>query len=189
MRAESLYHVSERGDIRVFLPKPPPSPDSGVKEDVVWAIEHRLLHNYLLPRDCPRVTFYAGHQTESQDVNRFFLGSTAKHVVAVEAAWLDRIRTGVIWLYAMPPDTFTVADATAGYHVSSVPVVPTACHCLSDILGALIERDVELRIVPNLWKLRDAVLSSSLHFSMIRMRNAQPRSSDDSTCPTTPARV
>jgi hypothetical protein len=37
-----------------------------------------------------------------------------------------------------------------------------------------MRRGVELRVLPTLWPLRDAVLESSLQFSMIRMRNATP---------------
>jgi hypothetical protein len=44
-----------------------------------------------------------------------------------------------------------------------------------DPVSELLQRGVKLRIVPNLWPLRDAVVASSLQFSMIRMRNALPR--------------
>jgi hypothetical protein len=43
------------------------------------------------------------------------------------------------------------------------------------VLHALRSRRVELRLMPNLWSLHDAVASSTLQFSMIRMRNAAPR--------------
>ena len=43
--------------------------------------------------------------------------------------------------------------------------------------GALLARNVELRIMPELWKLHDGIAASSMQFSIIRMRNAQPRSS------------
>jgi hypothetical protein len=46
---------------------------------------------------------------------------------------------------------------------------------IDDVLAALIERDVELRVMPSLRKLRDAVVASTLQFSIIRIRNAQPR--------------
>jgi len=35
--------------------------------------------------------------------------------------------------------------------------------------------EIELRIVPNLWPLWDRVVASTLDFSGIRLRNAQPR--------------
>jgi len=54
-----LYHVSEYSHIERFEPRPPPCSGVGPVESVVWAIDEEHLHNYLLPRDCPRVTFYA----------------------------------------------------------------------------------------------------------------------------------
>jgi len=44
-----------------------------------------------------------------------------------------------------------------------------------DALAELTHRDVELRVTPSLWPLRDAVVASTLQFSLIRMRNATPR--------------
>jgi hypothetical protein len=41
-------------------------------------------------------------------------------------------------------------------------------------MGELAWRNVELRITPSLWPLRDAVAGSTLEFSISRMRNAQP---------------
>lgn len=170
-----LFHVSDQPDIVRFEPKPPPSLDAGISDDTVWAIEERRLHNYLLPRNCPRVTFYAGPQTSGADRARFFADTAAGHVVAIEQAWLDRVRHARLWLYELPADTFTLVDDTAGYHVSREAVTPRAVMEISDVLGALCARDVELRIVPSLWPLRDAVFQSTLAFSFIRMRHAQPR--------------
>ena len=42
-------------------------------------------------------------------------------------------------------------------------------------VSELLTRGVDLRVLSNLWSLRDAVVASSLQFSIIRMRNAQPR--------------
>jgi len=46
---------------------------------------------------------------------------------------------------------------------------------LPDPVSELRRRGVELRVLPNLWPLRDVVIASSLQFSIIRMRNALPR--------------
>jgi hypothetical protein len=143
--------------------------------DVVWAISERLLHNYLLPRDCPRVTFYAQTDSASPDVEHFFVGTTARHVVAIETVWLERVRSGKLWLYELPGDSFSSADDGAGYFVSRKTVTPIAVTEIPDILAALTARDVELRVLPSLWKLRDAIFASTLAFSFVRMRNAQPR--------------
>lgn len=146
-----------------------------MREAVVWAIAERLLHNYLLPRDCPRVTFYAGPRTSAADRGRFLGTSSAAHVVAVESRWLHRIRSTRLWLYELPAETFSETDAGAGYHVSASAVDCIAATEVADLLDALVTRDIELRVLPDLWPLRDAVAASSLAFSMIRMRNAAPR--------------
>ncbi|MGH8018851.1 MAG: carbon-phosphorus lyase complex subunit PhnI [Opitutaceae bacterium] len=173
--ASRVFHISDRPGIAQFEPRPPPSLDAGVTDHVVWAIGERLLHNYLLPRDCPRVTFHVGAHTREAGEQRFFAGTTAKHVVAIESAWLERVRCGRVWLYELPADTFACIDAGADYHVSRIAVAPRSVTEVADIPGALAAREVELRILPSVWKLRDAVLASTLAFSFIRMRNAQPR--------------
>jgi hypothetical protein len=53
--------------------------------------------------------------------------------------------------------------------------VPALVEVFDDPIGELVRRGVELRFVPSLWPLHDAVLLSTLRFSLIRMRNAQPR--------------
>jgi hypothetical protein len=54
-------------------------------------------------------------------------------------------------------------------------VVPTKVQVIDDPIAELLRRGVDLRFVSSLWPLRDAVVASSLRFSFIRMRNAQPR--------------
>lgn len=41
-------------------------------------------------------------------------------------------------------------------------------------LAHLVARDVELRVMPSLWELREAVVGSTLAFSITRMRKAAP---------------
>ncbi|MGL4883258.1 MAG: DUF6886 family protein [Waterburya sp.] len=40
----------------------------------------------------------------------------------------------------------------------------------------LLAKNVELLLLPSLWQLHDQVANSTLEFSMIRIKNAQPRS-------------
>jgi hypothetical protein len=164
-----LFHVSEEAGIERFEPRA--SEYAG--EPVVWAIDAERLRNYLVPRDCPRVTYYAGRETTPADVERFLGSSPA--VVAVEGGWLECLRTCRLYCYHLPPETFECVDECAGYFVSREPVVPARVEVFEDPLAELLRRGVELRFVPNLWPLHDAVAASSLQFSLIRMRNALPR--------------
>ena len=166
-----LFHVSEEMRIARFEPRPSPSTlDLGT---CVWSICETHLGNYLLPRDCPRVCFRRGPQTTEADAERFLQG--ASHVVAFEAAWLADVRAARLALYEMPPQSFFEADAEAGYWISRDAVEPLGMTIVEDSLAALTGSGAEVRVLPDLWPLRDAVVASSLRFSIIRYRNARPR--------------
>jgi hypothetical protein len=70
------------------------------------------------------------------------------------------------------PETFECVDRCAGYFVSRMSVTPICIEPINDVLLELRRRGADVRILPNLWPLRDAVVASTLQFSMIRMRNA-----------------
>lgn len=165
-----LFHLSEEPGIERFEPRPSTYTD----DPVVWAIDAERVRNYLLPRECPRVTYYAGAASNPSDVERFL--GTSKAVIAVESGWLARVRSCRLYCYQLPPDTFECLDECAGYFVSRVTVAPGRVDVYDDVMTELLKRRAELRFVPDLWPLHDAVAASSLQFSMIRMRNALPRS-------------
>jgi hypothetical protein len=167
MSDQMLFHVSEEDEIELFEPRWSENADN----KVVWAIDADHLRNYLLPRECPRVTYYAGPQTASADVEQFLGKSQA--VVAIESGWFERLRSWRLYCYHLPSDTFERIDECAGYFVSKLPVVPARVEVLDDLILELLKRGVELRFVQSLWPLRDAVVASTLQFSLIRMRNAQ----------------
>jgi len=162
----ALFHVSEVPAIERFEPRL--SVETG--EPVVWAVDEERLRNYLVPRECPRVSFYAGHETTQADGQRFL--GTSRAVVAIEDGWLECVRTCRLYCYHLPRETFECVDECAGYFVSRVAVMPTGVDVIDDPI-AEVRRRAELRVEPNLWPLRDAVLASSLRFSFIRMRNAR----------------
>jgi hypothetical protein len=166
MGDKMLFHVSEQVGIELFEPRWSEIAD----RKVVWAIDADHLRNYLVPRECPRVTYYAGPQTASDDVEQFLGKSQA--VVAIERGWFERLRSCRLYCYHLPADTFECIDECAGYFVSNLSVVPARVEVLDDVILELLKRGVELRFVSSLWPLRDAVVSSTLQFSLIRMRNA-----------------
>ncbi|QEC79545.1 DUF6886 family protein [Mucilaginibacter ginsenosidivorax] len=172
-KQSGLFHVSEQPGIQLFEPRPSPSYFSEIKGDVVFAIDASLLHNYLLPRNCPRVTFYLNAETLWADKERFMGSTTANHVVVVESGWYQRILEATLYCYQLPADGFTLLDACAGYYICYQPVVPTSVTPVNDIIGELLWRNVELRFTPSIIQLANDVSQSSLNFSNIRMRNAK----------------
>jgi hypothetical protein len=173
LRANGIFHVSEDAGIKKFMPRPSPSYYPQINGDVVFGIKGGLLHNYLLPRNCPRVTWYEGPGTTDEDKLRFMNASTAKHVIAVENDWYRQIKTTILYSYEFPPDNFELLDTCAGYYVSYQNTQPINMITIDDTLSELLTRNIELRFLPSLTKLAENISRSSLNFSLIRMRNAR----------------
>ncbi len=167
-----LFHVSDRDDIERFEPRVAPTdPDA---RRAVWAIDEAHVGNQLLPRDCPRVCFRTGRTTSPEDRRRFLLDDPSSRVLAIETAWWERVRSSTLWVYELPTYPFTLLDETAGYYLADETVVPVGRQEIDDVPAALLAMGYELRVMPSLWPLRDAVIASSLDFSVIRWRNAGP---------------
>ncbi len=171
---ERIFHVSESSDIERFEPRA--DPQGRLR---VWAIGDSRLQNYLLPRDCPRVTYYATATTTAADRRTYFSVSDTQSVVAIEQAWFEAARTTRLHVYEFDATQFALEDAIAAYYVCLRETTPIAQHAVLDPSKELFRRNVELRVLSSLWPLRDAIAVSSLAFSMVRMRNAAPRSSDE----------
>lgn len=162
-----LYHVSETDGIEVFEPRW----DDAQQRAIIWAIHEDRLHNYLLPRDCPRVAYFAKDDSTSADVEQYLGASRA--VVAVESRWSERVRSTRLYCYQLPAAPFRMIDAGAGYYVSEQPVTPISVRCIESPMTALLERDIEVRFMPDLVAFSARIAASTLQFSLIRMRNAR----------------
>jgi hypothetical protein len=165
-----LYHFSEDPAIRRFDPRR--SPLHPALEAIVWGIDADHAPLYYLPRDCPRVCFRAAAGSTPEDIDRFLSTTSASRVIAVEGGWIGRIRETTLYRYLLPGTGFTLQDANAGYYVTTRPVEPLGIEPMDDLIGAILAEDIELRVTPSLWPIRDAVADSTLEFSLIRMANA-----------------
>lgn len=168
-----LFHVSEEAGIERFIPRTPERDDLDQSKKLVWAINEACLPNFLTPRDCPRVAYYATAATSPEDIERFF-SSSSRHCVAIEHGWYARMRRTTLYLYEFDTANFYLQDRCAGYYVSESIETPVSQTAIPDLFGALLERDVEIRILNNLWRLGNRVQQSSLNWSLCRMRNAKP---------------
>ena len=166
-----LYHLSEDPGIERFVPRV----SSAEGRPLVWAVDAEHAYLYYFPRQCPRVTFQIAPSTTPDDIACFFGHTTATRVAAIEAGWLAGMRETTVYRYELPPHGFELLDAVAGYWVSSREVTPVAVEPVGDLMAALTAEGVEVRVIPSLWPLYEAVVASSLGFSIIRWRNASPR--------------
>jgi hypothetical protein len=95
--------------------------------------------------------------------------------VAFEAEWLERLRHCTLHVYELPADTFAVEDAGAGYWLSRQTVTPIGVRVEGDLLRALTDAGAEVRVLQAFWPLRDAVVNSSLEFSIMLQDRVRPR--------------
>lgn len=168
-----LFHVSEESDIAKFIPRTPTRDDLDKNTKLVWAIDEDRLPNFLTPRNCPRVTYYVGKDTTVEDKRKFFSSSTVSHVVAIENLWFEKMKNTTLYLYEFNEKDFVLQDATAGYYVAKTTQIPKAKYEITDLFSELIKRNVEIRIVDNLWDMAEEVEKSTLNWSFCRMTFAQ----------------
>jgi hypothetical protein len=167
-----LFHVSEEPDIAEFIPRIPYRNDMDKSKGLVWSLTEPSLPNRLTPRDCPRVGYRATEETTQDDISKFF-SSASRHCVAIEHAWFKRMAATTIYMYEFDPINFYYDD-TACFYVSDKTEKPIAVVKYDDLFGELFRKNVEVRILNNLWELGEAVKKSSLTWSLCRMGNAQP---------------
>jgi hypothetical protein len=166
-----LFHFSEDPALTRF--EPHVARTAAEREPLVWAIDEWHAPMYCLPRDCPRACFWAGERTSDEDREHWLHGLQPRFVIAVEAGWLPRIRSTVLYRYEMPPASFSARDADSGHYVSRESVVPLRVDALTDLVAAIVGAGVELRAVDRLGPLwRRIHRDSTLHFSGTRLRNA-----------------
>ena len=172
-----LFHVSEEPDIVEFVPRLRSKyRNEDMEKGLVWALNERCLPNFLTPRDCPRVTYHARENTTGDDILKFF-SSSSRHCVAVEHAWYERMAKARLFLYEFEPTNFYQQgpDDAAGYYVSEETEQYISVTKIDDLFGELFKRNIEVRILNNLWQLGEAVKESTLNWSLCRMINAQPK--------------
>ena len=165
-----VLHFSEDPTITRFSPHV--AATARQPEAYVWAVDAARAPDYWFPRQCPRALAWTVPETTSTD--RSWLGSSRVH--AIEYGWLPALRSVRLYAYRFAASSFQPFGSRAHAMVATSPVSPLGPpEPVGDLLGLHEEAGIELRVLPNLWAFVDAVSASSLGFSGIRLRNAQPR--------------
>ncbi len=171
-----LFHFSEDGSLRRFVPRPVtvPAPRRAGQEwlngPLVWAIDEAHQAMYLFPRDCPRVLIWPVETTSAADRKRWFGHGDARFIAFVEWDWLRSLAQARLFRYELPGHAFETLN-DAGMWVARAPVEPVAVELIEDLPMLLRAEAVELRAVRDFACLEE-LTNSSLHVSAIRMRNA-----------------
>ena len=156
-----LWHFSEDPSLGRFVPR----------EGKVWAIDAHHSWLYWFPRDCPRACFWAVESTTDEDVGDWLDGDRDRRVAVIETGWLERLRAVRLYAYRLPPEPFDIVEDDR-FYVASTPVDAIGRTELGDLLARHAEAGNELRIAASLYPLWDKVISSTVDFSGIRLRNA-----------------
>lgn len=166
-----MWHFSEEPDIAVFEPRA--GSPGAADQALVWAMDAEHAPAYWFPRDCPRVTFWPGSRLPAAASP--LTGATGRRVHAIEWAWLGRMRSTAVYQYALDAADFEHWPDATGHRVARRAVRPLLVEPVGDLVDRHAAAGIELRLVPTLWPLVDAVVGSGLEFSIIRSRNAAPR--------------
>jgi hypothetical protein len=164
----ALWHVSEDPSIEEF--RPHRAATAAEEEPLVWAIDTRHLPMYWFPRDCPRGTFWAAPETSGEDAECFLAGDRSRRVHALQSDWVDRFRNARLTAYRLPQEPFEPHDV-GGYWIAREAVSPIERVELDDLLARHVEAQIELRVVPDLTRLWERVVASTLEYSGVRLAN------------------
>jgi len=181
MRPEpgQVLHFSEDPTLTRFVPHIAPA--SGTSTPYVWAVDWRNAPSYWFPRQCPRAMAWVAKGTTGIDRDRIIGAGCGERVHAIEYAWLPALKSTNLYAYRFSDAAFHhVSSPGAAPHalVATEPVTPLGPpEPVGDLFECHAEAGIQLRLLPNLWSFWDEVIDSTVGYSGIRLRNAQPRPS------------
>jgi hypothetical protein len=169
-----VLHFSEDPTITRF--EPHVAPTAREPGAYVWAVDQVRSPDYWFPRECPRAMAWTTADTTGPDRERILGPGGGERVHAIEYVWLERFLTVRLYAYRLPAAPFRAIGSAGHAQVSTVPVNPLqAPEPVGSLLDLHAAAGIQLRLLCDLWDFWDAVTTSSLEFSGIRLRNAHRR--------------
>lgn len=180
MRPEpgQVLHFSEDPTITRFAPHVAATAQQ--PEAYVWAVDYDRAPDYWFPRQCPRALAWVTPETTEEDRELIIGPGGGVRVHAVEYGWLERMRTAELYAYRFDARDFRAFGAPgqerdAHAYVAETEVVPLgAPERVGDLFGLYEEAGIQLRVLPALLPFWARVITTTLGFSGIRLRNARP---------------
>lgn len=166
-----LFHISENGNIDEFVPRK--SKQIWGHKKYVWAISESMIHNYLFPRDCPRICV-GGEMikplTEWMDKR----GAKDKRaLVFISENWEERFKSCVLYKYEFNPGSFKIIDSIAGYYVSEFTEQPIDVCEIRNCYEILESMRIEVlsKSEQELREIKDSIIKVTNNFSIIKWNN------------------
>jgi hypothetical protein len=172
-----VLHFSEDPSITRFTPHVARTAQQ--PEAYVWAVDHLRASDYWFPRDCPRAMAWILDTTSPRDRDRIIGTGCGSRVHAIEYEWLTALQNTRLYAYRLPAGPFRPFGEPEPHAMVAVePVEPLGPpQPVGDLLDLHARAGIQLRLLDNLWPFWDEVITSTVGFSGIRLRNAKPRPS------------
>lgn len=173
-RPGEVLHFSEDPTITVF--RPHVAATARQAEAYVWAVDDARAPDYWFPRQCPRAMAWTVPGTSAPDRDRVLGPGGGERVHAIEYGWLKRFLSVELFAYRFSAASFRpFGEPVPHALVATEPVEPLGpAERVGDLLQLHRDAGIQLRVLDNLWDFWDAVTTSTLGFSGIRLRNARP---------------
>lgn len=172
-----VLHFSEDPTITSFAPHA--APTSATTTPYVWAVDWRNAPSYWFPRQCPRAMAWPRDTTTDTDRARIIGAGCGERVHAIEYGWLRAMQTAKLYAYRFAEAPFHAVGspgAEPNAMVATTVVTPLGPpEPVGDLLDCHAAAGIQLRLLPTLWPFWDEVIESTVGFSGIRLRNAEPR--------------
>ena len=167
-----VLHFSEDPTITRFVPHV--AATAQVPDPYVWAVDADNSPHYWFPRQCPRAMAWVADHTTPENRDRVIGPGGGDRVHAIEYPWLPAMLTTQLYAYRLPADRFTpVGDGSFSPHVATEPVDPLGPPLpVGNLVELHAEAGIQLRVLPGLYPFWHIVITTTLHFSGIRLRNA-----------------
>ena len=168
-----LYHISEERNIEKFHPRI--SKKQWNYEKYVWAIEEEKLHNYLLPRECPRICVGLEKLTIHSNWLDTFPIENQKAIIFISDDWKGKVQNCKLFKYEFDKGNFKLIDKIAGYYVSRKIETPIRKIEIKNCQQELINSNVKLIILERrkMLEIKEKVVSEFEDFSIIRWNNLE----------------
>jgi hypothetical protein len=142
-------------------------------EPYVWAVDAARSPDYWFPRECPRAMAWVTEATTDVDRERIVGAGSGDRVHAIEYGWLDAMRTVELFAYRLPAEKFRpFGEPVPNAHVATEPVEPLGpAEPVGDLLALHEQAGIQLRVLSDIGPFWDAVITSTLGFSGIRLHN------------------
>lgn len=168
-----VLHFSEDPTITRFTPHVARTAQQ--PEAYVWAVDAERCCDYWFPRQCPRAMAWVTPETTDEDRLRILGPGGGARVHAVEYGWLEAMRTVELYAYRFSAGDFRPFSPTEAHaQVCEVAVEPLgAPERVGDLFALHEEAGIQLRVLPRLQAFWAEVITTTLGWSGIRLRNAR----------------